>query len=114
MSDVVIYHIAEKVNWDRAKNTGSYSTPSLDSEGFIHCSTAGQVTATFEKYFKNKAGLILLEIDAPSIGPALRWEPSRAGEGNFPHVYGPLHKSSVLDTYELTEELLKNIQKKFG
>lgn len=106
----VIYHIAEKVNWDRVKAQSNYSAPSLDSEGFIHCSTSEQLKATYQRYYEDKAGLVLLEINSPALGSLLKWEESRAGEGNFPHVYGPIPKSAILDTYELSPEMIDKIR----
>lgn len=114
MSNALIYHIAEKINWERAKSSNSYSTASLDSEGFIHMSTAQQLASTYLKYYRNKSGLVVLEIDPMALGDQLKWEKTPEGEGPFPHLYGTLHTNAVLDTYDLTEELLIKITKKSG
>ena len=55
---------------------------------------AEQVAGTHEKHYGGKGGLLLLEIDAGSLGDALRYEPSRGG-ALFPHIYGDLPLSAV-------------------
>jgi uncharacterized protein (DUF952 family) len=89
-----IYHITREKDWQAAVNSGSYSAPSLVSEGFIHCSYQHQVTSTAERYYAGVGGLVLLEID-PSLLSA-RWvvEPS-TGEELFPHVYGKIDVKAV-------------------
>jgi uncharacterized protein (DUF952 family) len=37
-----IYHITSKEAWQNAQAAGYYSHPSLETEGFIHCSEAHQ------------------------------------------------------------------------
>jgi uncharacterized protein (DUF952 family) len=39
----MIYHITSKQEWVSAQEQGEYTAPSLQTEGFIHCSTAAQV-----------------------------------------------------------------------
>ena len=40
----MIYHITSRSAWNQARARGMYRTESLDTEGFIHCSTPQQVT----------------------------------------------------------------------
>ena len=39
----MILHITSKSEWAAAQTRGEYSAPSLQTEGFIHCSTEDQV-----------------------------------------------------------------------
>ncbi|MAF90727.1 MAG: DUF952 domain-containing protein [Bdellovibrionota bacterium] len=112
MKEAFIYHIADKFDWE--KSNKEYSHPSLDSEGFIHCSTGKQLIPTYEKYYTSSSNLLLLEIDSFAVGSQLKWElaPSRGEE--FPHIYSPIKKSWVLDSYPLTNDLLKKFAEKFG
>lgn len=41
-----ILHIARREAWEEAKSQGRYLAASLATEGFIHCSTIGQVVDT--------------------------------------------------------------------
>jgi uncharacterized protein (DUF952 family) len=36
----MIYHITTNAEWQNAQTKGEYTAPSLQTEGFIHCSTA--------------------------------------------------------------------------
>jgi hypothetical protein len=53
-----IFHIATKEDWAKATKNGYYIHPSLESEGFIHFSTSEQVTATANRFFLRKRGVI--------------------------------------------------------
>ena len=63
-------------------------------DGFIHLSSAAQVRDTAARHFAGRPDLLLVAVDAASLGGALRWEPSRNGEP-FPHLYGPLPRQAV-------------------
>ena len=41
-----------------------------------------------------------LHVDIESLGEALKWEPSRGGD-LFPHLYGPLPVSAVVEARPL-------------
>ena len=99
----IVLHITSTAEWNAARATGSYRSASLLDEGFIHCSTAAQTVGTANKYFRGRADLVLLCIDAARIAD-LRYEPPvtstgapdpRAGE-RFPHIYGPLALDAVI------------------
>ena len=56
-----------------------------------------------ESAARHRAGqsdLVLLTVDPASLGEALKWEPSRAGQ-LFPHLYGPLPVTAVLRVDDL-------------
>jgi uncharacterized protein (DUF952 family) len=89
-----ILHIAEAADWQRAAEAGSYRAPSLESEGFIHCSTPEQVIAVAERFYHGRRGLVLLVIDPARLASPLRWAPAPEG-GPFPHVYGPVNMEAV-------------------
>ena len=87
IDDALRYFAGERVDF-----TG---VPVDHSDGFIHFSTAAQVAETARRHYAGRANLVLLWIDAPALGAALRWEPSRGG-ALFPHLYGSLPASAVL------------------
>lgn len=80
---------------------GRYVAPSLASEGFIHCSTSGQVLETANRYYRGQSGLVLLCIDPSRLSSRLEYEgavPIAGGaprDGSFPHVYGPIDVHAV-------------------
>lgn len=64
-------------------------------DGFIHLSTAAQLTATVDKHFAGGGDLHVAEVDLAALGDAIRWELSRGGE-EFPHLYGELPLEAVV------------------
>ena len=42
---------------------------------------------------------MVLAVEAETLGPELKWEPSRGG-ALFPHLYGPLAADRVLEVRE--------------
>ncbi|MGC1246608.1 MAG: DUF952 domain-containing protein [Spirulinaceae cyanobacterium] len=89
-----ILHIAEIQQWKEAQSTGFYYCDTLDSEGFIHCSTPEQVVATANRFFRGKPKLLLLLIDSEQVQAEIRYE-GNDQEGYFPHIYGSLNTDAV-------------------
>jgi uncharacterized protein (DUF952 family) len=90
----VIFHICLPAAW-AAAGSGEYRSMSLDSEGFIHCSTPDQVVEVANYLFRGQRGLILLIIDPGRVISPIRYED--AGNGKlYPHIYGPLNSSAVV------------------
>ncbi len=97
MSDKVIYHMCRADEWAEAEQTGSYGGSSQDkADGFIHFSTRTQVWTSAAKHRRGQDNILLLEVDAAALGEALKWEASRGG-ALFPHLYGPLPVSAVMN-----------------
>ena len=90
-----ILHITTRPDWQAALEAGEYRAASLDSEGFIHCSTAEQIAATANRFYAGQSGLLLLHIDPQLLAAEVRWEPADGQE--FPHIYGPLNPDAVVD-----------------
>ena len=94
-----IYHITPHTAWRDALTRGAYSGDTLATEGFIHCSTGGQIDGTLRRYFIGRTDLVLLQIQTASLGAALVFEPAH-GE-LYPHLYAPLPLSAVTAVYHL-------------
>ncbi|HSF75557.1 MAG TPA: DUF952 domain-containing protein [Microcoleus sp.] len=113
----VIFHITRSQQWEEAKQVQSYRGDTLDTEGFIHCSTLPQVLKSANKFFVGQTGLLLLWIDSDKVQAEVKYEYA-AGE-NYPHIYGPLNVDAVLKVvefepgedgkFELPEELTASI-----
>ncbi|MEO7923927.1 MAG: DUF952 domain-containing protein [Chitinophagaceae bacterium] len=97
----IIYHVTSNNDWNAARQKGFYEHPSLNAEGFIHCSQDHQVAAVLERYFAGKTDLIKLVIDTDKLTSkyVFDWSPSAAD--TFPHIYGPINTSAVIDTIPL-------------
>ena len=64
------------------------------ADGFIHFSAADQAAETARRHFAGVENLLLVAVDADSLGPALRWEASRGG-ALFPHLYATLNPQDI-------------------
>ena len=90
-----IYKISGQEAWARARLAGVYEGSADDvRDGYIHFSTAAQLTGTLAKYYAGRADLVVAAIDPERLGPELRWEPARGG-ALFPHLYAPLSMVAV-------------------
>ena len=93
----LILHITTAPEWDAAQRAGAYRAPSLDTEGFVHCSQPTQVAHVADWFYRDVDDLVLLCIDPERLTSELLWEPSAdAFAGDFPHVYGPIDVDAVV------------------
>jgi uncharacterized protein (DUF952 family) len=98
----MIYHITTHLAWQTARQHGEYRAPSLESQGFIHCSKLEQVKGVADTVFRGQDGLVLLCIDPARLTAELREEapdpivPAEHQPGErFPHLYGALNLDAV-------------------
>lgn len=103
-----IYHIANQTDWDSQLESPEYTLKSLDSEGFIHCSKLEQLPATLKRFFNEREDILLFKIDTKRLTAPLIYEASADGSGFFPHSFGPINKSSIIETYEFPFDELLN------
>lgn len=93
---MLIYKIFRRSEWDNLRQMGETLGAPVDlADGYIHFSAAPQLAETAAKWFADQSDLVLLAIDAETLGEALRWEPSRGG-ALFPHLYRALRLSDVV------------------
>lgn len=93
----IILHITGHEEWEKAKLAGLYRGDTLDTEGFIHCSTLTQVTKVANFRFRNQRDLVLLCIDSEKVEADILYE---GVEDLFPHIYGALNVDAVLNVVE--------------
>ncbi|GAA0663623.1 uncharacterized protein (DUF952 family) [Sphingomonas insulae] len=75
---------------------GRFAGAAIDlQDGYIHMSTAAQLTETVDKHFAGQSDLHVVAVDLGSFGASLKWEESRGGQ-LFPHLYGPLLLETVI------------------
>ncbi len=91
-----ILHVTKREVWETAVTTPPYRADSLDSEGFIHCSTAAQVLTPANDFYHGQTGLVLLVIDAAKVKPTIVYEDCYETGQKFPHIYGPLDVDAVI------------------
>ena len=97
---MLIYKIFRRPEWNALRDTGTTLGAPIDlADGYVHISTAAQVTETAAKHFATESDLVLVALNVDALGPALKWEPSRGG-ALFPHLYEPLDVTLVRAVHE--------------
>ena len=97
----IILHITQRQSWQSAQTVGAYRADSLDSEGFIHCSTTEQVVRVANSFYKGQSDLVLLCIETEQLQSPLKWEkpvPETDPHSSevFPHIYGAINLEAVI------------------
>lgn len=69
---------------------------SLQTEGFVHLSSAEQLLGTAERWFAEHQQVKILVLDPNGLTHPLRWEDSYGRGEPYPHLYGPLEPQAVV------------------
>jgi uncharacterized protein (DUF952 family) len=81
---------------ERLEQDSTFAGAPVDlADGYIHLSTADQLTATVDKHFAGQSDLHVAAIDLGAFGGSLKWEEARGG-ALFPHLYGPLPLETIV------------------
>ncbi len=101
-----IFHVATVADWEAARTSGSYTTSTLGrtlaEEGFIHASRADQWQGVRERFYADVTEpLVLLVIDTDRLTSPVIEEPVADSSETFPHVYGAINPSAVVDALQL-------------
>lgn len=91
-------HIISRTDWEVARTAGELLDPSLEAEGFIHCSYPQQVLTPANERYAGQQDLILLVIDGSKLSSKLVVEDSYGSGTAYPHVYGPINLDAVDQT----------------
>ncbi len=83
---------------------GTFAGAPVDvQDGYVHLSTAAQLSETVDKHFAGQDDLHVAAVDLEALGDKIRWEESRGGQ-LFPHLYGPLTLDTVVAYSPLERE----------
>jgi uncharacterized protein (DUF952 family) len=100
---MLIFKIVPRAEWDAAGER--YEGLAHDrADGFLHFSTGPQLAETLRRHYAGQDDLVLVAVDATSLGEALRWEYAPSRDADFPHLYGPLPRQAVCWTRPLTRD----------
>jgi len=104
--DRFILHITSSDKWRTQRpagdrGSGGFRDPSLDTEGFIHCSTVDQFLIPANERFVGRNDLVLLVIDTDRLEREPIYEDCYESGTRFPHVYGPIPMEAVIDVVDL-------------
>ena len=98
------YKILTAPQWAQWQAEGTFAGAPIDlADGYIHLSSADQVTETADKHFAGQPDLFVIRVDLVALGDAVQWEPSRGG-ALFPHVYGTLPLPCAVAHLPLTRD----------
>ncbi|WP_339548768.1 DUF952 domain-containing protein, partial [Pseudomonas sp. RA_35y_Pfl2_P32] len=91
------YKVLAAEQMETLEREESFAGAPIDlADGYIHLSTAEQLTETIDKHFAGQSDLHVAAVDLGSFGAGLKWEESRGGQ-LFPHLYGgPLLLETVI------------------
>jgi len=81
-----------------------FEPPSLESEGFVHLSTAEQVLRTANRWFQQAGELRIAILDQEKLGTELRWEDTHGHGEDFPHLYAPIPPEALLTVARLPRD----------
>ena len=106
----IILHMTPRSDWEAAQKAGYHTAESLQTQGFIHCSTAAQVVKVANKHYRSaNADLVLLCIDTDKLASPWKFEPPinpKTGEyeatadEEYPHIYGTINLDSVVQVVD--------------
>lgn len=94
-----IYHVVLPEVWQKFVDEDLYEAESLRTEGFIHCSFAGQVDDVLQRYYSGEETVLILELETGNLSSRLIEEPSTNNE-IYPHIYGPIDRDAIVGIAE--------------
>ena len=96
MKDAIAFKVLTADEMAALERDGQFAGSADDRrDGYIHLSTAAQLTATVDKHYAGQADLHVAEVDLVALGDAIRWERARDDQ-EFPHLYGELPLDAVV------------------
>lgn len=90
-----VYKVASREIYEASLAAGAFVGQPIDlKDGYIHLSSAAQLSETIRLYFAGLSDQVLFQVPTAPLGEALKWEVSRGGE-LFPHLFAALPMSAV-------------------
>ncbi len=99
----MIYHIVSRADWENAAEAEVYRGDTLETEGFIHCSTREQLLYVANFWYPGQEDLLLLRIDPDRLSAQVKYEDG-GDRRLFPHVYGPIEIRAVVGVVDFSPE----------
>ncbi|MBD1301117.1 DUF952 domain-containing protein [Pseudomonas aeruginosa] len=91
----MIYSIISRAVWEQVSKQSVYAPDSLETDGFIHCSTKEQLPWVAAQFYQGRTDLLLIGIDERALKPELVYEDLYELNELFPHIYGELNLDAV-------------------
>jgi uncharacterized protein (DUF952 family) len=89
------YHLTPVEWWEASDPAAPLSSPSLDTEGFIHCTDgADAMVATANRHYRaDPRSFVVLTVDLARVRSDWSIEDPA---GMYPHVFGPLAREAIV------------------
>ena len=89
------YHLTPRAWWEAADPDAPLRAPSLDAEGFIHCTDgAAEMVATANRHYaEDPREFVILTVDLDRITSVWRVEDARR---IYPHIFGPIDRAAII------------------
>jgi len=104
MKEELIFHLVTEKDWKEYKNNSVYSPQSLETDGFIHCSSGEDIQEIANRYFKSRDDVLLLVINTTLVDREIKYEKDQELDKEFPHIYGSINTGAVVDRIHLAPE----------
>ncbi|MFW5695361.1 MAG: DUF952 domain-containing protein [Alkalispirochaeta sp.] len=95
----LVYHIVLDSDRDPLR------PPSLQTEGFVHCSFAHQLPDVVARHYPDLTDPIVMAVDTTRLSSELVIEDSFGSGERFPHIYGAIDPTAVKTTAPVSELL---------
>ena len=96
----LLVHLCGTREWQAAAESGRLAPESLLTSGFVHLSTLQQAQLPATRLFAGRTDLLAVYVDPQLLEAPVRWEPGEPDDPpamRFPHLYGPLPLSAVVE-----------------
>ncbi|HEV7809488.1 MAG TPA: DUF952 domain-containing protein [Candidatus Limnocylindrales bacterium] len=89
------FHLAPAELWSDAEPAAALPAPSLQADGFIHCTTgADEMVATANRHYRaDPRDFVVLTIDLDRVTSPVRTDDPG---GIYPHIFGPIDRAAIL------------------
>lgn len=89
------FHLTPAEAWTGRDPAAPITSPSLDAEGFIHCTDGAEaMVATANRHYRaDRRAFVVLTVDLDATGSPWRFDDP---EERYPHVYGSIDSAAIL------------------
>ena len=98
--------IMTQEEWDESIGGGKAYVAASEADlrdGYLHCSSTGQVSKTLAKWYAALDSVIVVTVDTDRLTSEVKWEPNAVGE-LFPHIYGSISPEAVAGVVKLRRD----------
>jgi len=86
-----------KSAWEKRKHLEAWGKENIEADGFVHCSTVELFWRVAPSFEGAEDALVLLCIDEDKLTAEVRYEDADHCGCCYPHVYGLINNSAVVD-----------------